>query len=337
MIKNLHIQNFKSIKDLKFDCSRINLIIGEPNTGKSNILEALGLFSVVHGTSGIQSYNNLKDIVRADNMTNLFNDNDISKIINIEAWYPRLGTDKFTIKHQNNEFVGMCLNDKTNSKLIEFHVDYNIINNQAPLYTYSPLVPPRYYKFKRLDKFSGKELDYLNPPFGENLLVLLNTRRELYDYVWDFLKGFGYTITLDLHSEHIYIARELNKKLLLFPYSTISDTLLNVIFYTAAIETSKEATLIFEEPETGIFPYYNKFLAERIALYNKNQFFIVTHNPVFVNNIIEKTPDEELRVFISYYENDETKLKIVTSDELDKLEYFGDNIFINLNKILNNG
>ena len=38
MIKNLTIQNFKSIKDLQLDCKRINLFIGEPNSGKSNLL-----------------------------------------------------------------------------------------------------------------------------------------------------------------------------------------------------------------------------------------------------------------------------------------------------------
>jgi AAA15 family ATPase/GTPase len=36
-IKNLEIKNFKSVKHLKLDCKRINLFIGEPNTGKSNI------------------------------------------------------------------------------------------------------------------------------------------------------------------------------------------------------------------------------------------------------------------------------------------------------------
>ena len=45
MIKNLEIKNFKSIKHLKLDCKRINLFIGEPNTGKSNILETLGILS----------------------------------------------------------------------------------------------------------------------------------------------------------------------------------------------------------------------------------------------------------------------------------------------------
>ena len=45
MIKNLEIKNFKSIKHLEMECKRINLFIGEPNAGKSNILEALGLAS----------------------------------------------------------------------------------------------------------------------------------------------------------------------------------------------------------------------------------------------------------------------------------------------------
>ena len=45
MIENLSIKNFKSIKDLSIDCKRINLFIGEPNAGKSNILEALGVMS----------------------------------------------------------------------------------------------------------------------------------------------------------------------------------------------------------------------------------------------------------------------------------------------------
>jgi hypothetical protein len=45
MIENLSIKNFKSIKYLSIDCKRINLFIGEPNAGKSNILEALGVIS----------------------------------------------------------------------------------------------------------------------------------------------------------------------------------------------------------------------------------------------------------------------------------------------------
>ena len=51
-IKSLEIKNFKSIKKLSADCSRINIFIGEPNSGKSNILEALSLFSVPYIEKG---------------------------------------------------------------------------------------------------------------------------------------------------------------------------------------------------------------------------------------------------------------------------------------------
>ena len=44
----VEIKNFKSIKDLRLDCKRINVFIGKPNVGKSNILEALGLLGAEH-------------------------------------------------------------------------------------------------------------------------------------------------------------------------------------------------------------------------------------------------------------------------------------------------
>ena len=49
-IKRLEIRNFKSIRHLTLNCNRINVFIGEPNVGKSNILESLGLLSfLAHG------------------------------------------------------------------------------------------------------------------------------------------------------------------------------------------------------------------------------------------------------------------------------------------------
>lgn len=45
IIQNIHIENFKSAKNVELtDCKRINLLIGKPNVGKSNLLEALSLF-----------------------------------------------------------------------------------------------------------------------------------------------------------------------------------------------------------------------------------------------------------------------------------------------------
>jgi AAA15 family ATPase/GTPase len=47
-IKTIEIKNFKSIRHQKIeDCRRVNVFIGYPNVGKSNILEALGLYSIL--------------------------------------------------------------------------------------------------------------------------------------------------------------------------------------------------------------------------------------------------------------------------------------------------
>ena len=75
MIKNLNIQNFKSIKHLHLDCKKINIFIGRPNTGKSNILEGIGIFSFQYGE--------LRDFVRFENMTNLFYDQELDEKIEI--------------------------------------------------------------------------------------------------------------------------------------------------------------------------------------------------------------------------------------------------------------
>src|SRR3972149_5291719 len=57
MLNHFGIKNFKSIKNLELNCKRINIFIGEPNTGKSNILEAIGLLSHI-------SYGYLANFVR---------------------------------------------------------------------------------------------------------------------------------------------------------------------------------------------------------------------------------------------------------------------------------
>jgi len=47
LIKRLAVENFKSIRRLELECRRVNVFIGEPNSGKSNLLEALGLLSLL--------------------------------------------------------------------------------------------------------------------------------------------------------------------------------------------------------------------------------------------------------------------------------------------------
>ena len=81
---SVRITNFKSLKDVTLsDCKRINLLIGKPNVGKSNILEAIGLFSLPYF-----QYNKSKKLtqfVRLENIAELFFDGNIGEEISIRT------------------------------------------------------------------------------------------------------------------------------------------------------------------------------------------------------------------------------------------------------------
>lgn len=82
MTTKIEIKNFKSIRHIVLEnCKRINLLIGRPNVGKSNILEALTTFSLPYAR-----YTNNKSLlqfIRCENESELFYNGDMSKDIEI--------------------------------------------------------------------------------------------------------------------------------------------------------------------------------------------------------------------------------------------------------------
>lgn len=46
MIEKVHIMNFRSLKDIKFDFGDYTVLIGKNNSGKSNIIHALELANI---------------------------------------------------------------------------------------------------------------------------------------------------------------------------------------------------------------------------------------------------------------------------------------------------
>ena len=68
-IDNIEIKNFKSIRHANIEgCKKINVFVGPPNVGKSNILEALGLLTFIRQKRPV----GLKNLVRIEKLTQLF-------------------------------------------------------------------------------------------------------------------------------------------------------------------------------------------------------------------------------------------------------------------------
>lgn len=79
IIEKLVIDNFKSIQHLSITCKKINVFIGEPDTGKSNILEALGLISA------LQSGGNIRDFVRYREISDIYYFKESKPVITIDG------------------------------------------------------------------------------------------------------------------------------------------------------------------------------------------------------------------------------------------------------------
>ncbi len=81
-IKQLEIRNFKSIREIDLACNRVNLIIGEPNVGKSNILEAISLYSSQYSKNDSKA---LSEFVRYEKIKDLFYDQDLNLNIQVNS------------------------------------------------------------------------------------------------------------------------------------------------------------------------------------------------------------------------------------------------------------
>lgn len=348
MINSLEIKNYKSIKKLKINPKRINLFIGEHNSGKSNILEALSWLSV--NATGKDVFN---ELFRFKNATDFFYDfnvdnpieittNETSAFISNKELYEGL-LNHFVIYIYNSIDVNKYpdiqkrikfLNESTDSGFSRLNLQYDgsIIDQKI----YRNLSTNfRAYTYKRLKQFYNHYLPYLNPPFGDNIPSLLLSSKKYKDIVSSIFREKGFRLMMKPTENDITMAKDVNDELYAYNYQSISETLQRIVFYQLAIESNKGATLILDEPESNTFPMYTKQLGELIALDNSNQYFIVTHDPYLLGSIVSKTPINELAVYVTNMEDYQTKVQLISDTELSNLLDKGTDIFFNLEKLSN--
>jgi AAA15 family ATPase/GTPase len=115
----------------------------------------------------------------------------------------------------------------------------------------------------------------------------------------------------------------------------MADTLQRLIFYMAAIIANKNSVLLFEEPESHMFPPYISILVnDIIADEHNNQYFIATHSPFVLNDLMENLKNEELSIFAVGIRNGETTIKRITDEEMHEIYQFGIDLFFNLEDYL---
>ena len=354
MIKKLNIKNFKSIKNLSLDCKPINLFIGAPNVGKSNILEALSLFNVPYT---IDSNITFKSLIRFNSLKNLFYDNSTNQNIEINTdiakaffnfqnnneFYLLVGKEDLTCpenlqesekKYKTFSKIKLSGYDSKNIKfsLSKFNKDVSSIGYLRQNF-YSSI---RKYVYNDNSKINSAYNRYLLPPFGENLITIIQQNPEIYSEIGSFFDDNGLELLYDIEKNNFEIQKKVNKIIYKYPFNLIADTLKRIIFYLTVVSANKETSILLEEPETHSYPPYTKLLAQRISQDKSNQYFITTHSPYLLHNIIENTNFKDLNIVIVYYEKYQTKLKVLTRNEIIDILDNNIEIFYNLDKFIIN-
>ena len=328
MIHQLNIKNFKSIKDLSISCKKLNIFIGEPNSGKSNIIEAMSLQS--QNAFNNESMN--QEIFRFETVGDLFYDFNINEPIEVNTGekhsilnYPINddGTipNQFNFQFDTNQDKPTLLKISHDGKV----ASYNFFSESTLLH---------FYEYKRILKFQMSYLPHLSVPFGENLPSLLLSNPEYKKWVSDFLISKGLNLTFKPNENQILVSKFVNNEIYSYPYFTLSETLQRIIFYNMAIMSNKDSVILLDEPESNTFPFYTKFLAERIALDKTNQFFITTHNPYLLLSLIEKSGEKDINVCIVQMKDYQTTATVLSSCQMSEVLDLNSDVFFNFDKIL---
>ena len=144
------------------------------------------------------------------------------------------------------------------------------------------------------------------------------------------LESYGLSFVYIDADKEFAVMKSIKRNVTLFPYSSMADTFQRLFFYLAAIESNKNSVLLFEEPEAHSFPPYVKLLADRISEDIDNQYFIATHSPYLLSTLLENLKDDEINIAITYFDDYETKIKLLSPEELSEVQDFGTDLFFNL-------
>ena len=377
-ITTLRIQNFKSIKDVEMKPRRVNILIGEPNVGKSNILEAISLLG---GMVYDKKKRFMEGMVRYERANQLFFDNLVANVImvasNTHICVIGFGKDKsfqsiYTIRSNWDALMNQLfpeLNKGSYKSLSDVELTIIIEERIGNAFDNAPFSSDYIeVKFKengiRLPQYVGssgtstvKEIQrinirpylfskgssvnqeyssrYLQPPSGDNLKNIIQSYAPLRQEVGRLFSHYGLKLMLHMENKQLEVIKDLEGVIYSYPYSSTADTLQRLIFYLAAIESNDDAVILLEEPEAHSYPVYVAQLGQRIVTSRNNQFFVATHSPYLITEILEEMlTDEELRpelaMFVAYYEDYQTKVRQLSDEEVLNIRRDGLDVFYNM-------
>lgn len=318
-IKSISIRNFKSVKSLTLsECRRINVMIGRPNVGKSNILEALALFDVPYMVNS--SHKSLKNIVRIDNTAEIFHNGMTSDTVEIIA-----GNNSLELRRNHNNGLSVDISLQNHLSKFLFTPSLNLATKKESVVLPEILT----YFFPKEFSAESSNVGFLLPPSGGNLMETVAGLPELKSALAELFHGYGLKMMFDSASQQIKAMRENGLDMFLVPFNSLADSLQRLIFYKSAIESNHNKVICFEEPEAHTFPPYISNIVNDIISSDDNQFFITTHSPYVMSSLLESA-GEDLAVYVVDMKDNATVVCRLSDIQLQEAYDNGMDMFYNL-------
>jgi predicted ATPase len=329
MIETLSIERFKSVQSLAIRCARVNVFIGPPDTGKTNLLEALYLGSRLGWALPLDNSLRLRAELGFDQLFHRqFFDQPIriflrpsvdieiaiaggqNRMLSVKAAVPRVGSW---------ENSSMSFGTPFPVPAIDWLRFYSYIGSEHWQYS------------------SGfhRGTDAVTPPYGQNLLYIARHNHKVYEFLKEDIVPPNWKLRFDQVQKTFRFLEIRQDEVLDYNLDLLSDSLKRYFFYATIILTSERTTLVFDEPDVYAFPPYPKRLGEMIAADKLNQYFLTTHNPYFLAALAEKTPIEELAIFVCARDDEGgTTATHLNATQVSQIIEQGASVFFNLGAFL---
>lgn len=301
MIDRIAIKNFKSIEDVEFHLGRLNVLIGANGSGKSNILEAIGMVAAKNGNT-IELDNMVQRGVRVampELMVNSFYGKVASRSIKVR-FDDTNGFASFTIKRKDEDsiytpwitdYVMEYKKDKSSEEFESLYSRYLIyspsIDALRGLSSTSKLYPIGLH---------GEGLDVLMYQMSKDEIAQVERIANRYitwldDLVYDKegeMKYRGYKLGRS-NSNLYFNDRYMQKKNKFFSAENANEGALILLFYLVLM-VSKDTPKFFsiDNIDSGLNPRLCRALVKEMSALAEEkgkQVIITTHNPAVLDGL----------------------------------------------------
>ncbi len=255
----------------------------------------------------------------------LFNESLSENLQNVQHRFEDLQRENFSLLLDSKNvspFEQLYFSTSTDGKLHQHNLS---LNSNNPI--------KKYHFVKNIS--TQNQFPLFLTPNGDNLYRIVRYNESVQEFAIDFFERQKLDFLFNDEKLSFEPSKVLKRIKTVLPYTLMADTFQRMLFYMAAIKSNKNSVLIFEEPEVHSFPEYVSMLSKEISKDLSNQYFIATHSPFLLNGILENASMDDVNVFVCYYENYETKQRLLSKEQLSELLNYGVNIFTNINSYLN--